>query len=637
MCGIAGFFVQHSVADATAAAMMTALAKRGPDAQHSVRWNADWTRVGEADSAFNALIHARLSIIDPRPIADQPMHNGSSSADGSVWICYNGEVYDWARHAEELTAAGAVFRTRSDTEFILHAYQHWGIDMLPRLRGMFAIAILDLRINKLWLVRDRMGLKPMVYSSVDGNFAFGSTVRSVLPFVPKAARGWDPLALDAYLAHRYIPAPRTVFSNIKRLPNAHWLSFDLATRATEIQCYWQPPTQLSEQPIAQSDWLSTLDAAVSMRTVADRPLGVWVSSGIDSSVVASRLAASGHGGLQTFTAGFDRADMDESGQAANIAAALGLSNQRIAVPTTVRDDIDQIIADLDEPFADPSAIPSWYLARETTKHVKVVLGGDGGDELFAGYKRFDKHLKTRWRRKLLGGNNSQPRVADITGSRLTKFLDEARLDWWHAYSLRFSGFTPSQRAALQPALQPGLRGKSPVYWRFLEQKWLETPDPRGPLGELLEIDRLNYLPEYILRKGDLCTMAHGLELRAPLLDHEWVGLVNTMPLAQRFTKPAKHLLRAAMPTLAPLDLFGAKKKGFNPPLEAWLQSDLRDRLDDMPAQLESLSEGQILATASSELLKLYREGNSQFAEQVLQLLFLQISLAQLDKLRRTLP
>ena len=633
MCGIAGFFSNHPIADATAEAMMAALRQRGPDAQHSVRWNADWVRVGEADSAFNALIHARLSIIDPRPIADQPMHNGSSSADGSVWICYNGEVYDWARHAEELTAAGAVFRTRSDTEFILHAYERWGIDMLSRLRGMFAIAILDLRINKLWLVRDRMGLKPMVYSNIDGNFAFGSTVRSVLPFVPKAARGWDPLALDAYLAHRYIPAPRTVFANIQRLPNAHWLSFDLATRATETRCYWQPPAQLSAQPIVESDWLSTLDAAVSMRTVADRPLGVWLSSGIDSSVVASRLAASGHAGLQSFTAGFDRSDMDESGQAANIASALGLSNQRFAIPSTVRDDIDQIIADLDEPFADPSAIPSWYLAQETTKHVKVVLGGDGGDELFAGYKRFDKHLKTRWRRKLLGGDNSQPRLADIAGGRLAKFLDEARLDWWRAYSLRFSGFTPSQRAALQPAL----RGKSPVYWRTSEQNWLETPDPRGPLGELLEIDRLNYLPEYILRKGDLCTMAHGLELRAPLLDHEWVSLVNTMPVEQRFTKPPKQLLRAAMPTLASLNLFGAKKKGFNPPLESWLQNDLADRLDDMPRQLESLSESQISADATGELLRLYRKGNARYAEQVLQLLFLQISLAQLDDLRRTLP
>ena len=608
---------------------MAALKNRGPDAQHSVRWNAEWDRVGNDAIAHAALIHARLSIIDPRPIADQPMSND----DGSVWICYNGEVYDWAQHVVELQASGAVFKTRSDTEFILRAYEQWGINMLPRLRGMFAIAILDLRLKKLWLIRDRMGLKPMVYSATDAGLAFGSTVRSVLPFLPQQKREWDPLAIDAYLAHRYIPAPRTVFANIRRLPNAHWLSYDLTSHAIATHCYWQPPRQQADQPIAEVEWLSMLDAAVSMRTVADRPLGVFLSSGIDSSTVASRLAESGHRGLQSFTAGFERAEMDESAMAARIAESLGFPNQRIPIPRTISNDIDQIIADLDEPFADPSAIPTWYLARETTQHVKVVLGGDGGDEMFGGYKRYTQHLKTSWRRRFLGGNNSRSTFTDIGGSRVSKFLDEARLNWWQAYSLRFSGFTPSQRAALQPSL---LDART-VYWRDVPESVGDGSDSYGALGELLEIDRQNYLPEYILRKGDLCTMAHGLELRAPLLDHEWVSLVCTMPAAQRFTKPAKQLLRAAMPNLVGLDLFNAKKKGFNPPLDDWLQTDLSDRLDQMPQRLDALTDGQIRSGRAAELLKRYRRGNKHCAEQVLQLLFLQISLAQLDQLRRTLP
>ncbi len=625
MCGIAGFFSKQNMPPALADAMMSALKNRGPDAQHSVRWNSQLTRINSAsEPAANALIHARLSIIDPRPIADQPM----KSDDGQIWICYNGEVYDWAAQAAELTSLGAVFHTRSDTEFILRAYEQWGIDMLPRLRGMFAIAILDLRINKLWLVRDRMGLKPIVYSTLDGNLAFGSTVRSVLPFIPRGKRDWDKHAIDAFLAHRYIPAPRTVFEHVKRLPNAHWLLFDLATRETKTHCYWQPPTSVAEVP--QDQWLATLDAAIAMRTVADRPLGVFLSSGIDSSTVAARLAATGHAQLQTFTAGFSQPDMDESPLAGQIAKTLGFPNLTIAVPSTIRDDIDRIIADLDEPFADPSAIPSWYLARETTKHVKVVLGGDGGDEMFAGYKRFDKQLKTVWRRSLLGGNNQWSSRADIAGGRVSKFLDEARLDWWHAYSLRFSGFTPSQRNALQPALD----GKSPLYWRCLGQNPLKTP---SPLRELLEIDRQNYLPEYILRKGDLCTMAHGLELRAPLLDHQWVSLVGTMPDAQRFTSPAKLLLNDAMPQLDQFNLFAAKKKGFNPPLRTWLEVDLAERLSPMPSQLEAVSNGQIEAVATSELLRQYRSGNHQFAEQLLQLLFLQMSLCQLDILRQELP
>jgi asparagine synthase (glutamine-hydrolysing) len=635
MCGIAGFFARENVPPVTVEAMMAALKNRGPDAQHSVRWNADWSRAGGSNGVPSALIHARLSIIDPRPISDQPMQND----DGSVWICYNGEVYDWTEHAETLKAAGAQFKTRSDTEFILHAYQHWGIDMISRLRGMFAIAILDLRIQKLWLIRDRMGLKPMVYSYIDGNLAFGSTVRSVLPFVPANVRQWDRYAIDAYLAHRYVPAPRTIFKNIQRLPNAHWLSLELATRRIETKCYWTPPDALAEQPIPDEQWLATLDAAVSMRTVADRPLGVFLSSGIDSSTVASRLALTGHSALQTFTAGFDKPQMDESAKAAKIAAVLGFPNRVIAVPASVRDDIDQIIEDLDEPFADPSAIPSWYLARETTKHVKVVLGGDGGDELFAGYKRLDKHLKTSWRRSIFGGDNSVPRDRDITGGGVSKFFDEVRLDWWRAYSLRFSGFTPAQRAALQPTLE----GKGPVYWRGMEQcteqKWLGLANPRGPIGELLEIDRLNYLPEYILRKGDLCTMAHGLELRAPLLDHVWVSLVHSMPASQRFTRPAKQLLRVAVPQLATsdIDLFNAKKKGFNPPLDTWLKNDLADRLDDMPANLERLTGGQCLGNAAKQLLIYYRRGNSRCAEQIFQLLVLEMALTQLDRLRGELP
>ncbi len=635
MCGIAGFFSQHNLSSAVADAMMDALKNRGPDAQHSVRWGADWSRLDSNNATptvANALIHARLSIIDPRPISDQPMKN----EDGSVWICYNGEVYDWAQHAAELTKLGAVFHTKSDTEFVLHAYEHWGIDMLPRLRGMFAFAILDLRINRLWLVRDRLGLKPMVYSFIDGNLAFGSTVRAVLPFVPQDKREWNPHAIDAYLAHRYIPAPRTVFANINRLPNAHWLSFDLASREIKTECYWSPTgsltTEKASATIADADWLATLDKAIMMRTVADRPLGVFLSSGIDSSTVASRLSsglgANERAQLQSFTAGFDKPEMDESPLAKQIASALGFPNQTIPIPSTIRDDIDCIIADLDEPFADPSAIPTWYLARETTKHVKVVLGGDGGDEMFAGYKRFDKHLKTAWRRKLLGGNNVMPRLGDVAGDRISKLLDELRLDWLQSYSLRFSGFTPTQRQALMPAL----KGKTPVYWRRLEQN---TVKALSLLEELLFIDRENYLPEYILRKGDLCTMAHGLELRAPLLDHEWVSLVSSMPATQRFTKPAKALLKSAMPQLATFDLFHRKKKGFNPPLTTWLAVDLADRLDDMPHALEIASDGHVQATASAELLRLYRKGNHQYAEQLLQLLFLQMSLTQLNQLRRT--
>jgi len=611
MCGIAGFFSRQAVAPSAAARMLDALRQRGPDAQHITGWNENFALNATEDTPHhNAMLHARLSIIDPRPISDQPMAND----DGSIWICYNGEVYDWAGHAEELRAKGVEFRTRSDTEFVLRAYEAWGMDMLPRLRGMFAIVILDLRANKVVLVRDRMGLKPLLYSQIGDDFAYGSTVRSILPWLPADQRQFDADAIDAYLAHRYIPAPMTVMKSIRRLENAHYLTFDLATRKLAKTCYWQPQA-------STDDWRTTLDAAVNMRTVADRPLGLFLSSGIDSSLVASRLAATGHSGLQTFTAGFSGSVMDESPLAAEIARTLHFPNRVVPIGNRIADEIDRIVADLDEPFADPSCVPTWYLARETTKHVKVVLGGDGGDELFAGYKRIGKHLGKAWARNFSVGNKlpGNPGNSALTGRGFRKWMDEFNLEWSAAYSLRFSGMTPSQRVLLQPDRRP----QRSIYWR------MPQPGTKSPMQQLLEIDRLNYLPEYILRKGDLSTMAHGLELRAPLLDHHWVNAVTALPDAKRFAQPAKLLFDEAMPELRDLKLFERKKKGFNPPLTDWLQVDLRDRVDDLGRRLSEVTQGQIDAETADRLVRLYRRGEHHLAEQVLQLLLLEMSLNQL--------
>ena len=259
MCGIGGFFAQRAVPEGVAAAMRQALRPRGPDAEHAV------------GHLHNRLLHARLSIIDPRPEADQPMVNDR----GDVWIVYNGEVYDWQSAADDLRAAGARFHTRSDTEFILRGYEAWGIDrLLERLRGMFAFAILDARNAKAYLARDRMGEKPLVYARVGEDLAFGSLVRAVLPFLPPESRSLSPEAIDAYLAHRYVPAPRTVFSHIQRLENAHYLEFDLRTRKLTKRRYWQPSPR-------QGSWLEALDESVRMRTIADRPHGVLRYGGID--------------------------------------------------------------------------------------------------------------------------------------------------------------------------------------------------------------------------------------------------------------------------------------------------------------------------------------------------------------------
>ncbi len=602
MCGIGGFFALQPVAPAVASAMRAALAPRGPDAEHAVGWDGGFAQASGAWQ--NALVHARLSIIDPRPDADQPMANEARN----VWIVYNGEVYDWEREAAELRLRGAVFHTRSDTEFILRGYEAWGIDgLLERLRGMFAFAILDARAGKVYLARDRMGEKPLVYSAAGEELAFGSTVRSVLPFVPKAKRELSPEGIDAYLAHRYVPAPRTVFRHIHRLENGHYLEFDLRSRALVKRRYWHPAPR-------PGSWLEALDESVRMRTIADRPLGLFLSSGVDSTVIASRLAAQQLTRFRSFTAAFPGSAMDESALARQSAQILGLPNAEIPVPATLTDvDFASIVASLDEPFADPSSFPTWYLARETAKEVKVVLVGDGGDELFGGYKRVAQHLRSAWRGAFHLDLHPRPSAEG------RKLLDELAMPWDEAYALRFSGLTPSQRVFLHA------EGRTPArtYWRAPDEA---AGDARGRLAA---IDNANYLPEYILRKSDLCTMAHGLEARSPLLDHRFVERILAVPYPERYTRPPKLLLREAVDPRLPRDLFERKKRGFNPPLRDWLRVSLAERLEGLGSRLARLSCGQLAGERIDAFVRLYRGGGERFAEQVLQLLILDESLDQL--------
>jgi asparagine synthase (glutamine-hydrolysing) len=603
MCGIAGYFGARALPPETVERMLSALRPRGPDAEHGVTWTSEFAPT--SSPAPNGLLHTRLSIIDPRPEADQPMSN----AAGDIWVSYNGEVYDWAGDAQALRAAGFQFRTRSDTEFILHAYEHWGMDFLERLRGMFALAICDLRRRVVYVIRDRLGLKPVVYAHRSDGFAFASTVRALLPWLPRDARSFSAEGIDAYLTHRTIPAPRTVFSAVARLPAAHFLRYDLATGSLSVHEYWRP--EPSSEP-----WLATLDAAIRMRTVADRPLGVFLSSGVDSATVACRLAHMGYRQLRTFTAAFPGTPYDESAEARVTAEKLGLPNLALELPTDIGDVFPRLIGDLDEPFADPSCVPTWYLARETARQVKVVLAGDGGDELFAGYKRYAKHLRTRWRRNIVWHWLKVP--AAIGGSAWQRIAEELRLDWRSAYTLRFSGFTPGERAYLQPDIVPRAH-----YWR------MPSDTARAQLETLLEIDRLNYLPEYILRKGDLCTMAHGLELRAPFLDHRFFASVLGLPPALRFTKPPKELLAPALAPLSGQDLLRRKKRGFNPPLSAWLHKDLAPRLDGLGARLAAHTSGQLSAARIDAFAAAWRRRTRGFDEQLLQLVMLDESLGQL--------
>lgn len=608
MCGIAGYLGRRQLSVNAVEAIFASLAARGPDARGDVAFGGDWLRT-DNDGAPNRLIHTRLAIRDLTEAGAQPM----GSADGQVWLVYNGEVYGWERDADTLTAAGHPLRSRSDTEFILNGYLAWGLDaLLPKLRGMFAFAILDLRTRNLHLVRDRLGIKPLVYFHRDGELAFGSLLRAVLPYLRAEERSLSPAAIDAFLAHRYIPAPMTVLAGVRRLPAAHRARFDLDSGVLSVHEYWRPEAPGSALPLAER-----IREAVDLRLVADRPVGLFLSGGIDSSVLASNLADLGRDDIASFTAAFPGTDFDESDQAARIATHLGLPNTAMPIEPRIGEDFERLIADLDEPFADPSAIPLWYLSRATVEHVPVVLGGDGGDELFAGYKRYVKHLRNAWRggfRLPLPGYRG-----DALPGRNAKLADELRMSWIEAYALRFSGMAPSLRRWLQPDLDT----QPMVHWR------LPAELPRNPLKAMLEVDRLNYLPEYILRKSDLCTASHGLEARVPLLDHRLYGEVQAMADADRFTQPAKLAMAPACRACTDLDLFNTPKRGFNPPIGTYLRGPLASALSNLPTALERTTDGQIPAIRSAALLDAFTHGGGGLAEQVWQLLSLRASLEQI--------
>ena len=598
MCGIAGIFNTNVINPQDIQTARDSLIPRGPDVQSHVTWDKNGNK-GSANPV-TALIHTRLSIRDLDPRANQPM----SDSSGQVWICYNGEVYGWEEDKRRLEDEGYIFNSSSDTEYILNAYLKYGKEFLNKLRGMFAFCILDFRINKAILARDRMGQKPLYYSVDSEGFVFGSTFRSVWTLTKDNQKKLNPHAIDAYLAHRYIPAPQTLCNHIFKLENGHFLEWDIKLKTLDKGIFWDPTES------SKADWKKVLPESINLRTASDRPVGVFLSGGVDSTAIASVLSQHGHKDITAFTASFGDSRFDESHTAKKTAEELGLPLKEIKIPTDISLQLfDQIVDDIDEPFADPSSFPTWLLCRETAKHVTVVLGGDGGDELFAGYKRYKKHLKSAWKGdlKLPGSPFSN---AD---SKYGKIFSEMKMSWGEAYSLRFSGFSPSQRQALIPEL----KNRKATYWRSGQ---FQTPEEKRPLHKLLANDYANYLPEYILKKGDLCSMAHGLELRCPFMDHNLFASLQTMPETERFSTPAKQAL--ALVSSQVDHVLQLKKKGFNPPLTHWLRESWKDRYSGLGTRLSQKTEGLIHAEGANSLISNYLSGKENLAERVLQLLIL---------------
>ncbi len=565
--------------------MRDSLTSRGPDeAGHRIYRN-----VGIASR--------RLSILD---LADGQMPMGNE--DGSVWVVFNGEIYNFDELRGRLIEKGHVFKTRGDTETLLHAYEEYGSDCVSYFNGMFAFAIHDQKAGKIFMARDRLGEKPLHYYW-DGNlFLFGSEIKSLLAHhaVP---RRLDPLSLSKYLTYEYVPAPHTLFQNIKKVEPGHWLSLDIHGRQLTQETYWDLPltddniNYQSEEGYAE-ELLHRLDESVKMRLVSDVPIGVFLSGGIDSSMVAALAARHHNGPLKAFTVAFDDPSFDESKHARQVAAHLSLEHHvEMCEVRLMPEKIPSMLSYLDEPIGDASFVPTHMLSHFAGSHLKVVLGGDGCDELLAGYPTYQAL-------KLIRFYNVFPSEIRAMINRMAGMLPVSRanisFDFKIKQLLRGAGVSPEvmfflwmgsfneseKRELLTPSIRSSIFKKN-VFEDLFD--YIKQSNLKGEMERALYLSTKLYLQDDILVKVDRASMANSLEVRAPFLDHTLVEFIAHLPTPLKLHKlTGKYLLKKAASKLLPKNIIHRRKKGFGMPVGNWINGQLAPLFNEVlsPSNLE---------------------------------------------------
>lgn len=573
MCGIAGFI--GSGERSTLEKMTSSLRHRGPD--------ADGFFVDEKKRIFFG--HRRLSIVDISGGA-QPMF----SEDRSLVIIFNGEIYNHAELRAELIAKGYHFQSdHSDTEVLLAGYREWGAGMLEKLNGMWAFAIYDQARNQVFLARDRFGKKPLYYFQRRGEhevFAFGSELKALLKH-PQAPRKESQLALKKYFAHGYIPAPHTSIEGIYKLPGGHYGLFDLASKSWKTECYWsfqlepcQPDLPADGGKAWGEELLEKLDRAIERRLMSDVPLGVFLSGGIDSSAVAALAARHlSAGQLKTFSIGFTDPSFDESSYARQMATFLKSDHEeQILDLDLVKNELPKLISQLDEPIADSSLLPTWLLSGFTRQHVTVVLGGDGGDELFAGYDPFLALKKAELYARLIP-KKIHPALC-MLAAHLPVSHRNISLDFKIKRTLRGLSYPPSLWAPVWMGPLDlheideffGDKNNPEEIYSEAMEAWNIAGPTADPVDRTLQFFTRLYLQDDILAKVDRCSMLHSLEARSPFLDIEVVDFIRRLPHSVKLRQgTTKWILKKALEPLLPYNIIYRKKKGFGMPIGAWLQ------------------------------------------------------------------
>jgi asparagine synthase (glutamine-hydrolysing) len=614
MCGIAGFVSvePREAAEQPLQRMTDILAHRGPDGE------------GLFCQGPAALGHRRLAIID-LVSGDQPMSN----EDRSITLVFNGEIYNFRDLRNELKGRGYHFRTTSDTEVILVAYQAWGVECLSRLRGMFTFAIWDNRRRRLFLARDRVGIKPLVYAWDGRRLLFASELKAILQD-PSVPRDLDWEALRDYLTFHYIPSPRTIFKHISKLPPACCLLLDLDRGEPEVHRYWD--LRFAPNPsLSESEWLEGLrwhlQDSVRSHLVSDVPIGAFLSGGMDSSTVVALMAQAVRGPVRTFSIGFDEADFDELTYAREVARRYGTDHSEFVVKPDALEAMPRLAWQFDEPFADSSALPTYYVSKITREHVTVALSGDGGDENFAGYRRYARALALHQYLDHLPGlvARSLLRMAARlmpAGARGQGYLELLGSDPIERY-FRLVTYQRSQTLChlLTPDAQAQVAlGVNPSAFRFLAVEGA-TPDY---VSTIQYLDVRTYLPEDILTKVDRTSMLVSLEARVPLLDHVLMEYVATMPSQFKLHKGSgKAILKRAMARDIPQKVLERGKMGFGIPLSIWFRNGLGKYAGEILLDRRTLQRGLINALAVTRLLDEHRTALRDHSSQLWSLLCLE--------------
>jgi asparagine synthase (glutamine-hydrolysing) len=618
MCGIVGHLrpAGQRAEPGLVASMCAGLEHRGPDS----RGTHDGGRVG--------LGIQRLRVID-LSTGDQPIYN----EDRSVVVVMNGEIYNYRELRADLKARGHCFATQGDTEVIVHLYEEHGPDCVRHLHGMFAFALWDERRQQLVVARDRVGKKPMLYALRDGVLSFASEMQALLQDT-EIPREVDHVALDRYLALGYVPAPLTALRDVRKLPPAHTLV--MRDGKATIERYWaldyahkldEPVEELCER-IREG-----LLAATRRRLISDVPLGAFLSGGIDSSAVVAAMAQLSSEPVRTFSIGFDHEGFDELPHARQIARQFGTVHEEFQVRAEAIEVLPQIVRHHGEPFADSSAIPSFYLAELTRRHVTVALNGDGGDESYAGYQRYVANavagrldrLPASLRRALAaaGGRLADDGEVSSMRNRARRLTAGLALDAPARYARYVSWFDGAQRGALySPGFAAAIGGADAD--DEIAARWAAASGATV-VDRMLEVDAGSYLVDDLIAKVDIATMAHALEARSPFLDHQMMELAASIPAEHKVRGGEKKwILREALRPWLSSEILDRPKQGFSVPLSSWLRSDLQGWARDILLDPSSLGRGYFEPTAVNRLLDRHAAGADGDAKRIYALLMLEL-------------